>query len=133
MRSMQKKRAAQTAMSRTPIALAVTRSCDDRKRYIAIGMVARCGRYSRYVAPISPMDRAKANVAPTRMPGAIIGNSMNRNVFERVAPRLIAASVMFGVIFRSSGATERITNGYAKMTCAKTMAYHVPEIRSGGL
>ena len=82
-----------------------------RKRKIATGIVVNSVRTRIKDAPNSPIDTAKAKVAPTRSAGAIMGSSTDKNTLAGVAPSTAAASLRLGLIPFNTGSRLRITNG----------------------
>ena len=61
--------------------------------------------------PYSPTARAKASAKPVSSAGSSVGSTTRRNVCQRVAPRLAAASSISVSRSSSTGCTVRTTNG----------------------
>ncbi len=71
--------------------------------------------------PYSPVARAKASAKPVSSAGSRVGRITRRNVCQRVAPRLAAASSSSASRSSSTGCTVRTTNGRPMKVSATTM------------
>src|SRR3954464_8831356 len=74
------------------------------------------------VAPNSPSARAQHSTAPAATPGATIGSVTRRNVVQRSAPRVAAASSNRASAARSAPSTLTTRNGIATNVSATTTA-----------
>src|SRR3954462_2492922 len=72
------------------------------------------------VAPNSPSARAQHSTAPAPIPGAISGRVTRRNVVQREAPRVAAASSYLRSAARSAPSTLITRNGRATNASATT-------------
>src|SRR5665647_775942 len=85
----------------------------------------------------SPTPSTKASSAPAMIPRETSGNTTFRKVYHQEAPRLRAASSMFGSICAHAAVEERKTRGlnrtkYAKGTMAKVPTRTRPAANGDG-
>ena len=74
------------------------------------------------VAPNSPSARAQQSTAPAAIPGATSGSVTRRNVVQRSAPSVAAASSKRASAARSAPSTLITRNGMATNVSAMTTA-----------
>src|SRR5579875_1502040 len=83
--------------------------------------------------PYSPRARAKAKAKPVSSGGIKGGNNTRRNVCQRLAPSVAAASSNSGSNSSSTGCTVRTTNGKPVKISTNTMPNreYAPAMPSG--